>query len=187
MALAVLDESILTDIGNAIRSKDGSSELIYPTDMAQKIMNIPTGDVPASPTFDTFEDGNTISKIYLDPSALSENGYSQLIQYCNDILDGIMAGVPVDLVTFTSDDPYIFVIKETDTLSYLTLRVNDDLSYSFYTNSYEGTPIDSAGWYVGTTKITDMSYIEIDVSATINHVSNKFSKINGIVFGVVNQ
>lgn len=50
MSKVLIQESTLSAIGNAIRSKDGSSALINPTQMATAIENIPSGgggDIPA--------------------------------------------------------------------------------------------------------------------------------------------
>lgn len=42
MAKYAIDAKILKDLADAIRSKDGSSELIYPQSMAAKILDIET-------------------------------------------------------------------------------------------------------------------------------------------------
>lgn len=43
MSTVLINDSTLTDIGNAIRGKNGSSDLYYPSDMATAIANIPSG------------------------------------------------------------------------------------------------------------------------------------------------
>ena len=43
MSKALITESVLTDIANAIRTKDGSTATMKPTEMAAKITAIPTG------------------------------------------------------------------------------------------------------------------------------------------------
>lgn len=43
MSKVFIEESTLTEIGNAIRAKDGSTALIAPGDMADRIANLPTG------------------------------------------------------------------------------------------------------------------------------------------------
>lgn len=67
MAKYVIDEKILKDLADAIRSKDGSTELIYPQAMADKILNLElgSGDLP-----DTIilvdEEGNEYMAVLID-------------------------------------------------------------------------------------------------------------------------
>lgn len=39
----IVNKATLTDIANAIREKDGSTDTILPSQMAQKISDIPSG------------------------------------------------------------------------------------------------------------------------------------------------
>lgn len=50
--MKTIQEQTLTNIGNAIRSKTGSTDLISPTDMPTAIESITTGD------YDNYENEN---------------------------------------------------------------------------------------------------------------------------------
>lgn len=65
MAKYVIDEKNLKDLADAIRSKDGSSELIYPSDMAAKIL-----DIEAMPETMILVDeyGNEYTAVLIDDS-----------------------------------------------------------------------------------------------------------------------
>ena len=43
MSKVFIEEETLLGIGNAIREKNGTTDLIATTDMAQTIINLPTG------------------------------------------------------------------------------------------------------------------------------------------------
>lgn len=73
MSKVFIEESTLTNIANAIRGKDGTTDLISPLDMPSKITNLPTGG------------GN----IEVEPIVLSEN--------CKYACAGTMASTYIDL------------------------------------------------------------------------------------------
>lgn len=54
MSKVFIEESTLTAIGNAIRAKEGSTDLIAPGNMATKIANLPTGGGGGTPSDDLY-------------------------------------------------------------------------------------------------------------------------------------
>ena len=101
MAKGLIDDSVLSDIANAIRSKDGSTAAMLPGAMAGKISNISTTPKTKTGTFtptnnDTATKNITVSNvgfqpkhvvIYVNPSSVyndpgaSSGRYTYFVQY----------------------------------------------------------------------------------------------------------
>lgn len=64
MSKLFIEDTTLTAIGNAIRTKEGTTEPIPTVDMAERIANLPSGGISAviSPTFFEFANFNIIEE-----------------------------------------------------------------------------------------------------------------------------
>ena len=118
MAMVLINNSTLTDIANAIRTKEGSAEKMYPREMAGKIGAIPTAEKRIIPTHlyaDSNDDTNVTGKgiIFLPRGSvrLTIDGAQYTLQ--NEAINGSAVGVATVPIRFnnsaiiTSDTPGI--------------------------------------------------------------------------------
>ncbi len=86
MTQGLITEQYLKDIGDAIREKNGSNEVYYPSEMASAILSIPTGSEGVEPTTSLVLTSNKVKttgdvtltatlSTYRDYDVLEENGY----------------------------------------------------------------------------------------------------------------
>ena len=86
MVKGLITEQYLNDIGNAIREKNDSNEVYYPSEMASAILAIPTGSEGVEPTTSLVLTSNKVKttgdvtltatlSTYRDYDVLEENGY----------------------------------------------------------------------------------------------------------------
>lgn len=64
MSKVLIKSSTLTDIANAIRTKDGSTAQMYPSEMAGKIQNIETKPGSATIIINNKDDGYQVLAVY---------------------------------------------------------------------------------------------------------------------------
>lgn len=86
MAKGLIEEQTLTDIANAIRSKNGASTQYKPSEMAGAIENIPTGSTssmaPTSISFDSYK-LQTLDLSSLDTSNITDMG--SMFSFCTTL------------------------------------------------------------------------------------------------------
>ena len=75
MGQVVITESNLTNIANAIRGKNGSSDLYTPAQMATAIQNIPSGGITPSGTVNITQNGTVDVTQYASAAVAVPNSY----------------------------------------------------------------------------------------------------------------
>lgn len=73
MAKVYLEDSTLTAIGNAIRNKAGTSNLLLPSEMASAIANLPSGGGEIKWKMATITPASNVTKIDLSPWITNAN------------------------------------------------------------------------------------------------------------------
>ena len=113
MSKYVINESTLTSIGDAIRAKGGTSDLILVSDLAKAITNLPSGDSPGG-------GGGGDASL---PTELTVSG-----DYWDNTgaWDWYFEAVPSANITFTgADAKYAFSGCKLEDLSHLHITVNN--------------------------------------------------------------
>lgn len=90
MSRAVITESILTDIADAIIAKGGASSALMPTQMAAAVAAIPTGEVMPTPVYtlgETSFDGSTVIDTGIQLEAVDQD-YSIFLDAYTDYNSG---------------------------------------------------------------------------------------------------
>ena len=89
MAKIFIEETTLTAIGDAIRGKEGTTNLVPVNDMADRITNLPTGS----------GEEPTSTEVLLE-----KNGKYYPSQYGVDYFDGVSVQVPIGGDYFSDED-----------------------------------------------------------------------------------
>lgn len=77
MSIIMTNSQNYTNIADAIRAKNGQSSLYKPSEMAQAILNLPSGEIPGDPKlFDIFNHGSIVGRNqFVYPSGVYKNGH----------------------------------------------------------------------------------------------------------------
>lgn len=146
MANVLIDESTMTDIGNAIRNKTGKTDLMYPSEMAGEISNITTGSVSA------IENGFTVNFHDTDGN----------LRETHSAICGIEITAPYSTASFAW--------KYSNTDSFVTFPITSETPNSVY-NVYNPITLDSpfiwstADEYLG--RINERSFYKSNSASAI--------------------
>lgn len=160
MSKVFIEESTLTEIGNAIRAKDGSTALIAPGDMADRIANLPTGGSGGTPSDDLYLEmvtgtnkganitslPNGITKIrsyaFAEMNDLAITSIPDSVtligKYAFDRCDAMtLTGLPSNLVSI---GPNAFTFVKFTSPLIIPASVTSIQQYMFGSSSYNGRP-----------------------------------------------
>lgn len=119
MGIRKINESTLTAIGNAIRSKTGGSALINPEDMATEIGSIQTGGGTSSFTLlETKTLAENVASISFDMTGYYYDEYAIVVNATGtgaDYLYFVPNGVANDYVLYKKGNSYNFIAIINDT------------------------------------------------------------------------
>ena len=160
MGKAFIQESTLSDIADAIRSKNGSSDTYLPSEMAQAIQNIPTGgDSGLSPKDVNFYDyDGTLVQSYTRAEALALVALPDIPNH-NGLTNGLWNWTLADITeyynkcggvinigaTYTPTDGNTHIFAKINHPQWVSLSLQATIADALSVNWGDGSPIETWG------------------------------------------